>query len=216
MKIFLEGAKNNQHERHYFWQIYFPDKDRMELFKTCVSQNFKRIGFKIIEKIFLENDFDRINKMLYSDFKILLPYDMLNKVDWMSMKNSLEVRSPLLDYRVAEFAFSLNGNMKIKKNQLKYILKKSFMDWLPKEIHHRKKQGFEIPIGEWFRRNIKFQKIFWEVVQEDKKITSNFFNYKKIQKLFEEHKNRSRDNSHKLWAIFVFHWWIRGKYGPNV
>ena len=108
-------------------------------------------------KGFYESDeiYDNINKMLYTDISTCLPNDMLLKVDWMSMANSLEVRSPFLDYNVVELAMSFPGNYKIHKSHLKRILKDSFSDILPPKIQNRSKQGFEVPIGEWFKNEIK-------------------------------------------------------------
>jgi asparagine synthase (glutamine-hydrolysing) len=129
----------------------------------------------------------------------------------MSMANSLEVRSPLLDYRVAEYAFSLSGKLKIRGNQLKYILKKAYQADLPRELRNRPKQGFEVPIGQWFRRDPKFRKLFWGVVNPGDLEKQQILRWEKIQSLYEEHERNRRDNSHKLWAILVFQWWYQNQ-----
>lgn len=214
LKIFIEGATSNQYERHYMWQVYFPDKDRNEVFIPSIVKKFNNIGIEKIRELYDVFNGDRFNKMLFIDVKNLLPYDMLNKVDWMSMKNALEIRSPLLDYRITEFAFSINGNLKFKNGNLKYLLKNSFKDWLPREILDKPKQGFEIPIGKWLKESKKFKEMFWDVLNEKDIKEGGFFNYKKIEKLYKEHVENKRDNSHKLWALFVFQWWYLGDYGP--
>ncbi len=80
------------------------------------------------------------------DFNYYLPDDLLVKVDRASMHYSLEIRVPLLDYRIIEFAFNLDSNLKIKGNEMKYLLKQVLYDYLPKEIFDRPKWGFRHPI----------------------------------------------------------------------
>jgi len=214
LKIFINGADESQKKRHYYWLVYFPDKDRNELFRDEIKMHFNSLGYNLIKNLYQSYPSDdTVNKMLYVDFKNLLPYDMLTKVDWMSMQNSLEIRSPLLDYRIAEFAFSLPGSFKVKKTTLKYIFKKAFNKYLPQILWNRPKQGFEIPIGEWLKRNNKFQKLFWNIVDFPGFSSQKIFNLKKIKSLFDEHQKNRRDNSHKLWAIFVFQWWYQHEYG---
>lgn len=82
---------------------------------------------------------------------LLLPNDMLMKVDLMSMANSLEVRVPLLDHRIVDFAFSLPTHFKIDTNEKKKILKDTFRHELPSIIFDRPKHGFEMPLLKWFK-----------------------------------------------------------------
>ena len=216
IKIFVSGAGGDPAQRHYSWLAYFPDKDRHELLGGTRYEESKNGGRGVIKELYDSFEgADSINRMLFADHQNLLVYDMLNKVDWMSMKNGLEVRSPLLDFRVSELAFGLSGKLKIKGSRLKYILKKAFAEWLPEGLQNRPKQGFEIPIGEWFKRSKPFRKLFWDTIGEDKSIRGPLFNQRKIGTLFEEHVSNSRDNSHKLWAILVFHWWYHGAFGPG-
>jgi asparagine synthase (glutamine-hydrolysing) len=76
---------------------------------------------------------------------------MLNKVDWMSMKNSLEVRVPFLDHRIVELAFKMPGALKLYKATTKHILKETFKDILPASLYRRPKAGFEVPISRWLK-----------------------------------------------------------------
>ena len=98
---------------------------------------------------------DRLQKKLYAEFSTRLVDEMLMKVDRMTMAHSLEARVPLLDHRVVELAFRLPSAMKLRKNPqgdiLKYALKKSMEKYLPGEIIYRRKQGFNIPVRDWFK-----------------------------------------------------------------
>jgi len=215
LKIFLEGASRSQVDRHYYWLVYFPDSDRYELFKEEIRANFNGAGLRVIERLYENPIKDRINRMLYADIKNLLPFDMLTKVDLMSMSNSLEIRSPFLDYRISELAFRFCGSLKIRGLRLKHILKEAFRNYLPPALLNRPKQGFEVPVGEWLRSKKEFKRLFWEVVEGPNIDRQGLFKADKIRQMFQEHEKSRRDNSHKLWAIFVFQWWFQSEYGPS-
>src|SRR5262249_46924514 len=90
-----------------------------------------------------------LNQMLYVDSKTWLPDDLLLKADKMTMANSVELRVPLLDHAVLEFAASLPGTFKVDGGETKRLLKAAFAQALPSEILSRKKAGFPIPYGKW-------------------------------------------------------------------
>jgi asparagine synthase (glutamine-hydrolysing) len=94
---------------------------------------------------------DDLSSMLYLDTKIWLPDNLLMKVDKMTMAASLEARMPLLDYKLTEYAANIPSNVKIKPFKAKYLFKCAFADFLPEPILTRKKMGFNVPIGTWFR-----------------------------------------------------------------
>lgn len=95
---------------------------------------------------------DPINQVLYAETSTLLPGNNLVKPDRMAMANSLEVRSPFLDYRMAELAFRMPGQFKLKGGETKAIYKSAMRDFLGDELTYRKKQMFTVPVGEWFRK----------------------------------------------------------------
>jgi len=95
---------------------------------------------------------DPINRVLFAETTTLLPGNNLVKPDRMAMANSLEVRSPFLDYRMAEFAFRMPGNLKLAGGETKAILKGAVRDLLGDALTWRKKQMFTVPIGDWFRQ----------------------------------------------------------------
>src|ERR1700739_2207394 len=87
-----------------------------------------------------------LNRMLYVDTKTWLPDDLLIKADKITMANSLELRVPLLDHRLLEFAAALPSSYKVRKFVTKYILKKALKDRIPRKIMNRKKTGFPVPV----------------------------------------------------------------------
>ncbi len=98
---------------------------------------------------------DQINRMLYTDTKTWLVDDLLLKADKMTMANSIELRVPLLDHKLLEFAASLPGSYKVRGLTTKYLLKKVLGTRVPKEILRRKKVGFPVPYGSWLRKEMK-------------------------------------------------------------
>jgi len=148
---------------------------------------------------------DRLNCVLYADVKDSLPGDMLTKVDWMSMKNSLEVRVPFLDYQVVELAFQIPGALKLYRGETKYILKETFKDLLPKTLHHRPKAGFEIPISRWLKTDLKF--LLDQYLDVDRIKNQGIFNYGVIEDLVRKHETSRTDTSWMLWNLIVFQYW---------
>jgi asparagine synthase (glutamine-hydrolysing) len=96
-----------------------------------------------------------LNRMLYVDTKTWLPDDLLIKADKMTMASSVELRVPLLDHRVLEFAAALPPHMKLKGLRTKHILKRALAQRVPREILERRKTGFPVPFQRWFNGELK-------------------------------------------------------------
>ncbi|HYE16087.1 MAG TPA: asparagine synthase (glutamine-hydrolyzing), partial [Pyrinomonadaceae bacterium] len=148
---------------------------------------------------------DLINRMLYVDAKIKLADHVLTKVDMMSMRVSLEVRTPFLDYRIAELAFRLPGNAKVNWLRKKFILRETFRQVLPPHVFRLPKRGFEIPVGEWFKNELR--EMFLDTVAEP--AGGGVFRKGAVERLYEEHRQGKRDHGEKLWILFVLRWWAR-------
>ena len=148
-----------------------------------------------------------MNEFLLADMNLVLQGDMLPKVDWMSMSNSLEVRVPFLDYRVVDFAFSLPADFKVKKNSRKKILQDAFRNYLPDELYNRPKHGFEVPLLKWMRDGLTPK--LNELLNEDFVSSQKIFHYATIKNLLMQLKSGNPgDSAAKLWALLVFqHWW---------
>jgi len=150
------------------------------------------------------------NDVLLSDMNLVLPGDMLTKVDSMSMANSLEIRNPFLDYHVVDFAFSLPAEFKIDKQQQKKIAKDAFRKILPPEIYHRGKKGFEVPLMKWFQTELKSR--INDVWLNDKFIKEqNVFDPNEISLLKQQlFSTNSGEIQARIWALIVFqNWWMK-------
>ncbi|GAB5415417.1 MAG: asparagine synthase (glutamine-hydrolyzing) [Congregibacter sp.] len=149
---------------------------------------------------------DHLSKILYADIKTYLPGDILVKVDRMSMAHALEVRAPLLDYQLVEFAAALPSSMKFRKGEKKRILKAVFSDLLPKSIIERRKMGFSPPLAEWFRGELN--ELFQDTVIQASEGVSAFLNTAAVTELWQEHQNRTHDHGAILWSLLMFQlWW---------
>jgi asparagine synthase (glutamine-hydrolysing) len=119
----------------------------------------------------------------------------------------LESRSPLIDYKVVEYAASIPAEMKLKGRNLKYILKKVAERYLPKELIHRKKQGFGFPLGIWMRTDLK--KFIKHLFAQSRFVETGIFSHKYINRIIEEHIAGKRDHNFRLWILINMELWYR-------
>ena len=208
IKKFVTGAKDRFEDRLFAWNEIFSEELRNEIINKKKIESEKinpDLGKEMLLKRLSSYDSDNINRMLYMDLKISLPNDMLSKVDWMSMRNSLEVRVPFLDHRLVEYVFQIRGNLKLKGKKGKYILLETFKNILPPLLLHKPKWGFEIPISKWLKSELRF--LINEYLSKKKIETQGIFNFKPIEKLIDDlFRNRS-DTSWHLWNLIVFQAW---------
>jgi len=208
LKKFIKSTKGSFAERVFALKEVFPRDIRQKLLlesKLTENPSLEDPALSRVQKFLNISYNDRINKILYSDLKDSLPGDMLTKVDWMSMKNSLEVRVPFLDHRVVELAFNMQGALKLYKGKTKYILKETFKELLPPSLLRRPKAGFEIPIGRWLKTDLKF--LIEKNLAEDRIREQGIFEYEIIEKLIHGHMSNRTDTSWMLWNLIVFQHW---------
>jgi len=151
---------------------------------------------------------DRLSRLLYLDTKTYLNGDILSKVDRMSMATSLEVRVPMLDHEFAEWVTSLPVEWKFRAGTRKHILKKlAERVGIPPGVIHRRKQGFQLPLVEWMRDEMKAR--FWNVLLEPRSLQRGYFKPSAVRNLIEEHVQGRRNRSGLLWRMLVLEMWHR-------
>lgn len=151
---------------------------------------------------------DDLSKLLYLDIKTYLPADILTKVDRMSMATSLEVRAPLLDHLFVEWATRLPLEWKLRGQSQKYILKKlAERVGVPREVLHRPKQGFALPLVHWMRHELRED--LARILLEPRSLNRGYFTRAGIENLLHEHFHAQRDRSSQLWMLLVFELWHR-------
>ena len=150
---------------------------------------------------------------LLTDIGMVLLSDMLVKVDLMSMANSLEVRSPFLDHRVVEFAFSLPTSYKIGRGLGKRIVQDAFRDMLPPELYNRPKRGFEIPLLDFLRTEFK-DLINGELLNPDFIRAQGLFDAETVEQYRKKLFSRNpEDISIPMWNLVVFQHWYKNYIG---
>jgi asparagine synthase (glutamine-hydrolysing) len=207
LRKFSHGLRTDAAERYWNWCGY---GDEAYLDSLCKQQGDKSelLRRKAEYTRFIGRTGD-MNEVLLNDMHLVLPGDMLVKVDLMSMANSLEVRSPFLDYEVVDFAAGLPAEYKISGLGRKRIVQDAFRAILPPELYNRPKQGFEVPLLNWFRGELKGW-IFEELLDKKFVEQQGLFNYDGISTLRKQlESNNPGDSTARLWALIVFQHWYR-------
>ena len=192
----------------------FDSGDKKLIYSDYFKEKISNINDRknIMDEIF--SDYDKksaLKKAQLLDFKKYLHDDILVKVDRMSMKNSLEVRSPLLDYRIAELAFSIPDKIKISGRKSKYILRESMQNYIPREIYQRKsKRGFSVPISKWIRKDLKHQ--IKESILDSKFIKLGLFNDGNVEKMIDHHNSNQFDHGPQIWSLYILSLWMQNNY----
>ena len=157
---------------------------------------------------------DALSRVQYADFKTYLPGDILTKVDRASMANSLEVRVPLLDHTLVEWAAELPSQLKLHGREGKYIFKAALEPHVGKTILYRPKQGFAVPLAAWFRGPLRHRvrEMHCAPVLKD----SGLFDMATVGTLLDQHQAGQRDHSAALWSLLVFEAFLRQVNGSVV
>jgi asparagine synthase (glutamine-hydrolysing) len=145
---------------------------------------------------------DPLSRIQYVDMKTYLVDDILVKVDRASMANSLEVRCPLLDHKLMELIARMPSGLKLHDGQGKYIFKKALRAILPRDVLTRPKQGFAVPVTEWFRGELKefaHDTIF--------RRQDGILNHAYLTRCWKQHEKGQRDWSALLWCVLMFRTW---------
>ncbi len=150
---------------------------------------------------------DHTERLLYLDSKTYLPGDILTKVDRMSMAHSLESRVPLLDHKLIEFATTIPSHLKLNGLTTKYILKQAVTGLIPDEIIQRRKQGFDVPIREWFKHDLR--ELLHDTLLDRKTRERGYFNERAIASIIKEHERGRRNYARHLWGLLTLELWHR-------
>jgi asparagine synthase (glutamine-hydrolysing) len=125
----------------------------------------------------------------------------------MSMAHSLEVRPPFLDPRIVEFANRLPDSFKLNGGTSKYVLRRLMKDKLPQSVLRRPKVGFDIPIHEWFRGELR--PLLLETLSEEAVTASGLFDWPALKRLIDAHLERKANVGYHLWGLLVLFIWMK-------
>jgi asparagine synthase (glutamine-hydrolysing) len=203
----LAAVSRSPHDRYAAIMAHF---DPAEMDHLCRPEFLAEAGGSRTawDGVLALPDVPGVDRYLALDTATYLPGDLLLKVDRMSMAHSLEVRSPLLDHHVHEYAAALPGELKLRRGTTKWLLKQlATRRGLPEHLVHRRKQGFGIPIGEWFRGALRP----WieGILRDPPTLARGYFDARKTDRLLSDHIEGRRDHTYRLWNLIMLELWHR-------
>jgi asparagine synthase (glutamine-hydrolysing) len=208
LKRFVEGASYPENLSHARWRLFAGDALRQQLFTPEVMSSVNESAAHHIETLFQQaGSRGSLDQSLYVDVKSYLCDNILTKVDRMSMAVSLETRVPFLDKDLVELAFLVPQKLKLEGNETKSILKKIAARRVPAACVYRPKEGFSIPIKHWL--NSEFKPLLEDYLNERDIRQQQVFQWQTIDRLKQEHRRGTANNSHLLWGLIVFQDWCR-------
>ncbi len=205
LSYLYSNDKNNIAAFFSRWRNY----ERKKLFTTDFQRQFE---LDRPEKYHIEllngnsSNGEKLSAFQNLWIKTYLVDDILTKVDRASMLNSLEVRVPILDHEFAELTFRIPAYYKINNDQKKYIFKESIKNIIPKTVFNHKKQGFSVPLEEWFKDDLK--EYMFSFLNNQNLQIFEYLNYPYVQSILEYHQKGFRNYSNKIWSILWFNEWL--------
>jgi asparagine synthase (glutamine-hydrolysing) len=175
-----------------------------------LEEDLKLLGIEPPEKKDLKDwalvdGLDPLASMMLLDLKTYLPDDILVKVDRATMSVALEGREPFLDHKIVEWTSQLPVEFKYKNGVSKYLLRRVLYKYIPKELVERPKQGFGVPIYEWFKKELR--ELYMEYLNIERIKKEGLFNHLEVKRLLEDFLSDRGVNHNKLWLLFVFEMW---------
>ena len=208
-KRFLSAASLPRVERYFRWSSAFDRESKGDLYTSefrhavdaADASDFLRRWFSTANGSGIVDTTMLVDQMTY------LPNDLLVKVDIASMANSLEARSPFLDHKVIEFAASLPESLKMSGVETKSFLKKVAATLVPKEAIYRRKMGFGVPVGKWFRGEMKG--FVREILLSEVSLKRGIIRPEMLRRYVDEHTAGERDHAFRIWALLMLELWYQ-------
>lgn len=186
------------------FQDYYGNLLALSLSRTATKPNWPS-GLPLYKKHIVPNGLDTEQQMMFIDQMSYLPDDILVKTDRASMAASLELRIPLLDHTIAEFAWRMPAGLRRRKNTGKYLLHQLLYRYIPRELVDRPKKGFDIPLDSWLRgplREWMLDLLSPETVKNNTFLETNQLNF-----LVDQHLSGHGDFGYTLWPVLMLQAW---------
>jgi asparagine synthase (glutamine-hydrolysing) len=208
--IALEALSiRDEAERSATWFASFTREERQALFAPeflaqVDTAHPARVLQGYLDKTRLRS---ALKRMLYADQKVWLPDNLLLRGDQMTMAASIEERVPFLDHKLVELAARIPSRLLTAGFRTKALLKKALRSRLPKEVLHRRKVGFAVPVGPWFRKPLR--SFVADLLLSSDARTLHYFDRVNRERFVREHFDGVRDRQKQLWALVNFELWQR-------
>ena len=208
VKRFVGRLSDTSAPREYGrWISHFSDAVKSPLYTAQFQEQVGGIeSLGPLLAVFAASDADNlVEAALDADVNMYLPDDLLVKVDIASMAHGLEARSPLLDHPFMEFVASIPMKAKVRFGVKKYLFKQAMTGVLPREIIHREKQGFGVPIDRWFRTDLR--ELAADTLLSQRARARGYFKPDAVRRLIEEHVAGRAQWHHQLWNLLMLELW---------
>lgn len=207
LKRFIEGAALPESLEHFRWSIFATEESKELLYNEDLKRSVVHFNSyrRLSDRLHSNGNTDSLWRQQVADIRTYLADDIMVKVDRMSMANSLEARSPFLDYRLVEFATSLPAHLKLNGLQTKYLLKRCMASKLPRSVLVRRKEGFSIPMKNWLKHELR--PLMLDLLSPERIKKQDLFNVCHIQNLIGDHLKGVANNSHQIWSLMMFQIW---------
>ena len=211
----MEGLGLDPAERYERYMSWFDGDQRARLYTDEFAEAVSRVpGHRMMVGPWLDaSGEDVLDKMLEVDVMTYLPGDLITKIDIATMAYALEARSPLLDHELMEFAASIPANLKVRGREKKWIFRQALRGWIPDEILDRPKQGFSVPLGEWFRGDLRT--VLHDVLLDPATVDRGYFRPEMVRSMLDRHDAGDDAETKPLWSLFVFELWQRELVDPT-
>jgi asparagine synthase (glutamine-hydrolysing) len=186
---------------------YYDEKEIQELFSQNIQQSFVLLRQQHAQLFNAHYGHDVINKMCYTDLNLFMLGLNLTYTDRASMAASVEVRVPFIDKEVIAMAMKIDGRLKYKGGESKYILKKVAEKYLPRQIIYRPKASFGAPIRSWISGELK--SMVDELLSKEAVEKRAIFNYTFVKKLIDDDRNGIEDNAYRIYQLLTIELWCR-------
>lgn len=185
-------------------------QDELPTLMLLAPEGLDKLRYERIQE-YLREGFNHPQEMMMADIRSYLPDDILVKVDRATMSVALEGREPFLDNKIMEYAARMPWELKYREGKSKWMLRQILYKHIPQEWVDRPKQGFAVPINEWFKDELK--DYYRQYLNEDRLRAEGIFNPRTITNMLNQYFRNGGMNAHKLWLVLNFQMW-KEKYLP--
>ncbi|HNX74482.1 MAG TPA: asparagine synthase (glutamine-hydrolyzing) [Candidatus Rifleibacterium sp.] len=206
LRQFLEFAHLPPQQSHFCWRLLFTEDEKRRLLSPQIVAGLSgHQTWNTVSEMFAGvSHLPILQQQAVVDLQSWMADDILYKVDQAAMASTLEVRSPFLDYRLVESAFAIPEKRKFSLLKSKTLLRKKLAPVLPPEILKRKKEGFGSPVSMWLEGHLA--EVFLDCMHAEA-FREVFPDTAAIMKLYDDHRQRVKDNGYRLWALLMFAFW---------
>jgi asparagine synthase (glutamine-hydrolysing) len=209
LKRFVLAMGDSPERRYARWIILLDNPDKEQLYTPEFRARMAGVdSLALLEAAYAAADSpDFVERTQFVDVHTYLPDDLLVKVDVAAMIHSLEGRSPFLDHELAEFAARLPVDYKLCGRTSKVILKRALRGYLPESILRRGKQGFGIPVGRWFRHELR--PVAYSVLLDPRTLQRGILDGNAVRALLDEHVAGQVNHGYRIWELLFLELWFR-------